>query len=153
MKKSYELKRYAVVRFLNGNADVVNTLLPNNDKLAVRYAEVRVPGEILKVTPKDDEIEHITLEMPDDVFETKAVKLSADKRRNMVSRTMTSTAIDCIAWDGEKAERTVKIVPSKLNTKQAAKVEDVLKVFSVDFITELVGVPDAEFFDWCMDNR
>lgn len=153
MKKTYDVKRYRVVAFRDGQPFMVEVLLPDNDNRAMKYADAMIEGEVLKVTPMASDTESITLEMPDDIFNAKARQISADKRRNMVSRTMTKTDIDCIYWDGTTAARTNITVSGKLDEKKACKVDGVLKVFNVNYMTELVGVDDVEFYEWCMDNK
>lgn len=146
MKKTYDVGKYKAITLENGDVKIVPCLLPIDAKKPETYARWFVSGEILKVTREPDEPVKMTLEYDDKLFMRDAHQIDAEKRRNMVSRTITSSVIDCIYWDGQNAIKQFITMPNKLNAKEAGKIENVLKVFGIEYTSQLYAMADDEFF-------
>lgn len=146
MKKTYDVGSFKAIVLENGDVKIVPCLLPIDVKKPETYARWFTTGEILKVTREPDEPVKMTLEYPDDLFMRDAHQIDAEKRRNMVSRTITSSVINCIYWNGENAVKQLIIMPNKMTVKEAGKIENVLKVFGIEYTSKLYGMPDDEFY-------
>lgn len=146
MKKTYDVGKFKAITLENGDVKIVPCLLPIDVKKPETYARWFTTGEILKVTREHDEPVKMTLEYDDKLFMRDAHQIDAEKRRNMVSRTITSSVIDCIYWNGNEAVKQFIIMPGKLTVKTAGKIENVLKVFGVEYTTQLYAMADDEFY-------
>lgn len=146
MKKTYDVGKFKAITLKNGDVKIVTCLLPIDVKKPETYARWFTTGELLKVTREPDKAVKMTLEYPDDLFMRDAHQIDAEKRRNMVSRTITSSVINCIYWNGENAVKQLIIMPNKMTVKEAGKIENVLKVFDIEYTSKLYGMPDDEFY-------
>lgn len=146
MKKTYDVGQFKAITLENGDVKIVPCLLPIDVKKPETYARWFVGGELLKVTREPDEPVKMTLEYPDDLFMRDAHQIDAEKRRNMVSRTITSSVINCIYWNGENAVKQLIIMPNKMTVKDAGKIENVLKVFGIEYTSKLYAMADDEFY-------
>lgn len=146
MKKTYDVGKFKAIVLENGDVKIIPCLLPIDAKRPETYAKWFTTGEILKVTKDPDDAVKMTLEYPDKLFMRDAHQIDAEKRRNMVSRTITSSIINCIYWNGENAVKQLIIMPNKMTVKEASKIENVLKVFGIEYTSTLYAMPDDEFF-------
>ena len=146
MKKTYDVGKFKAIVLENGDVKIVPCLLPIDIKKPETYARWFTTGEILKVTEEPGDAVKMTLEYPDELFMRDAHQIDAEKRRNMVSRTITSSVINCIYWNGENAVKQLIIMPNKMTVKEAGKIENVLKVFGIEYTSKLYGMPDDEFY-------